>query len=921
MNRQIYTHESQPNPNFFIGIVQLLFWMVFHPSAWASFVKRLDPTLQENFCLAKLNANQWKNPSIRRLILQTAVWMPSLGCLTGLAVCLLMGVSPQLLPVHAAYGMGFGWAAALLTAYFISPAVAMTYATALSFTTTISNPFNPNSTVLPILLSAGFAGIAILAIYPIYSLPKFTLTLGNALGITTSVLALFLVAFLFTQNYFEGNLSNIQEIRSINMVVFWVVLLPLVTGWIFCLVFVVLIRSRNKVRDLTWLVGLFILMVVINVIAFAIPRNDFFFYLLRGGIAGLLISTLVLFLWTIFLLIGGPHTAALGAIFGGGIAWVPLADLVILRFEVERDYLMVGLLAALLITLQPYWRPLLFHFPFSLWNRMLLVIDEQKKQKNQWAFPLHAAFWDEHQYIGWAGLDAHLLLVAENDLASAEKAFAFLMQTRQRWAVRNVQIELDALELEACQDIHQIRLAHRQWEGRNLSGPAAGVFGTFIKTSQEVEKALSQSNSIQGRSILDHACDLLSRLEQDVILSADKSVRRFLPIAAEWQRIIFQYQSEWEERVALNVELDNPYICGIPLNETQQVFVGRVDLMKRIERLLFDSHPPALLLYGQRRMGKTSLLLNLGRILPRSIVPMFIDLQGVGGVENLAAMIHDMVLQMRRSAERQRSLVLPLLTREELLEDESPIERLNLWFDELEMQFSAHQLTGLIMLDEFEMLDQFLTVDNPIAQALLSTLRHVLQHRRLFRVVLAGSHTLDEFNKWAAYLVNVQVVKVGYLDPTETVKLITNPVHNFQLHYDPAAIQLILNLTRGHPNLVQLVGYELVIYKNEQPIAHRFLAKPEDIEKIIPQVMESGSIFFADIENNQISPLGANFLRRMADEQHRGFCSLEELSQFRGSAGMESCFHNLLQRDIIEPCPGGYCFQVDLVKRWFGRSI
>ena len=213
---------------------------------------------------------------------------------------------------------------------------------------------------------------------------------------------------------------------------------------------------------------------------------------------------------------------------------------------------------------------------------MLLVIDEQKKQKNQWVFPLHAAFWDEHQYIGWAGLDAHLLLVAENDLASAEKAFAFLMQTRQRWAVRNVQIELDALELEACQDIHQIRLAHRQWEGRNLSGPAAGVFGTFIKTSQEVEKALSQSNSIQGRSILDHACDLLSRLEQDVILSADKSVRRFLPIAAEWQRIIFQYQSEWEERVALNVELDNPYICGIPLNETQQVFVGRVDLMKRI---------------------------------------------------------------------------------------------------------------------------------------------------------------------------------------------------------------------------------------------------------------------------------------------------------------------------------------------------
>ena len=107
-----------------------------------------------------------------------------------------------------------------------------------------------------------------------------------------------------------------------------------------------------------------------------------------------------------------------------------------------------------------------------------------------------------------------------------------------------------------------------------------------------------------------------------------KSVR-FLSIASLWRRrggilspaACAKMSSAARKSIA-------PYITGIPLTEHQEVFVGRTDIGSRIEQLLLDQRRPPLLLYGQRRMGKTSLLHNLGRLLPSTVVPLFVDLQG-----------------------------------------------------------------------------------------------------------------------------------------------------------------------------------------------------------------------------------------------------------------------------------------------------
>ena len=66
---------------------------------------------------------------------------------------------------------------------------------------------------------------------------------------------------------------------------------------------------------------------------------------------------------------------------------------------------------------------------------------------------------------------------------------------------------------------------------------------------------------------------------------------------------------------------------GSPLRATDQdVFKGRRRVAAAIEDHFVNSdRSPALLLYGDRRIGKSSVLLNLPRLLSSEFVPVYID--------------------------------------------------------------------------------------------------------------------------------------------------------------------------------------------------------------------------------------------------------------------------------------------------------
>jgi len=199
-------------------------------------------------------------------------------------------------------------------------------------------------------------------------------------------------------------------------------------------------------------------------------------------------------------------------------------------------------------------------------------------------------------------------------------------------------------------------------------------------------------------------------------------------------------------------------------------------------------------------MGKTSLLHNIGKLLPSNIIPMFVDLQGTASsASDWIGFLYNLARGMIISVKNQSAVKLPPLTRENLTDD--PFTRFNDWLDEVEIILDEN--TALLMLDEFETLDAAINKGCFDEEDVLGMLRHLIQHHHKFKLLLAGSHTIAEYQRWASYLINVQVVHISYLQASEARQLIEAPTKDFPLVYQPESLRRILQITRCHPFLVQ----------------------------------------------------------------------------------------------------------------------
>ncbi|MFP4102399.1 AAA family ATPase, partial [Coleofasciculus sp.] len=562
------------------------------------------------------------------------------------------------------------------------------------------------------------------------------------------------------------------------------------------------------------------------------------------------------------------------------------------------------------------WRPIVV-YPFSsIWNFLLHQFEKRDPNSKGSLLRWHSAFWDEFQRLPLLGLDTYLLLVMEHNPVEGNAAIEYLNTSRQRWAAQAAQIELDTRKLERCTDIEAIRKAYHSFAPGNLEGSANAILDKFHSISTDVDAALNQNSVYNQRIPLENVTKVLDLLVQELTRSSNEYAPRFRPIAVRWQQIVVEYVQTLIAATELHQEIDDPYIFGVPLNEQVQLFMGRTSIGLRIEKLILDRRRPPLLLYGQRRMGKTSLLNNLGRLLPKSIIPMFVDLQGAPtSASDHAGFLYNLAKGMRYSAKRQADLTLPLLTREALTDD--PFTTFDEWLDDVEQTLDNN--TVLLALDEFEVLDKALTEGHFSETDVLGMLRHLIQHRPRFKVLLAGSHTIEEFQRWASYLINVQVVHISYLNEPEARQLIERPIPEFTLRYEPDAVERVLSLTRCHPCLVQLLCSEIVALKNEQEVSVRRLATVADVEAAIPEALSSGSFFFADIERNQVDELGLAILRFLAAQGEGVSIGKAALSR-EFPDHLNPTLNLLLQRELIEDSGCGYGFQVELIRRWFARE-
>lgn len=936
-----YTDAPIQHPNLLIGSLQLIYWLSVRPSAWRSHVARIDPTLGPDFALVDLKVAPWRIPAIRRLLMQLCLILPALSAIiVGLILSVLGKSLPEImfgmvfaltlgivagLPASVVGGVVVGTTVAILSGITfgvgfvltgnLTTAAAQGMARGLATGAIGAEPF-PAAYLGLIVSSMAFSVAAnVGATQVLYSTDKFPYTVTRRLGGLVAGLLVDIVligiGYAVSGTMFKmltGDAANLMLIGTLTGMAG--ALAGSVTG---------LIRGgRWRLIRGYGALGIIAFALVVGAI-FRYPPTEkptLIFaaaYGLAGSVGFSIMSAAVFGLPLIIAQrIAGPWAGAIaGAISVEGL-WT-----VIGLTANHGDIFVIGLgIAVVFLGLTIHiWLPIVFFPALVAYNLLLLRLDFGRAPDRPALLRHHAAFWDEHQHLPWPALDEHVVMVARRNPAEGRQAIEYLASSRsQRWAAQAAQIELDAGALEQCGSVEQVAVAYEALAAGELEGPASALLRSFSRISQDVAAALEQERAYARRLALSAVEERLDGLLRELTRSSERYVLRFRPIASRWREIIATHVRDLATEAEQRQEIDSPYVIGVPLSAEQEIFVGRTDISARIEQLLLDRRRPPLLLYGQRRMGKTSLLNNLGRLLPSTVIPLFVDLQGPATrASNEAGLLYYLARSMSDSAMRQRGLALPELDRATIERD--PFIVFDEWLMSVERLVGNG--TGLLMLDEFEVLDRAIQRGRFDEEGILGMLRHIIQHRPKLKVLLAGSHGLSEFRRWSSYLINAQVVRIGYLSADEARKLIEQPVKNFELRYTPEARERVLALTRGHPFLVQLLCAEIVALKNDQAPERRRLAEVADVEASVAAALESGDMFFADIAHNQIDAAGQALLRQIALAGECALVSPESLALKPDYS--EEALNQLLRRELIDVCSSGYSIQVELIRRWFAR--
>ena len=927
-----------------LGSFQVLIWLFMHPSAWKNYIQNIDPQLSPAFALTQLNNQILRQRGLWQLLRNTLlIWLAvtalivgsvaaalalpksaiSYGVILGVMSCLFIGMVLGI-TVSWVIGIGVGMTGGILLGIFgILVTGAGEGVSALLV-------FGPGWGIILGLLSgvAGYIGIAV---------PAQRVTLTSILRhvrefvISIAISALAVIIVSLSANYaisldqqfgFSINLSGNTYLTSIISII-----VPV--GAIFSLA--ITWRTRLWKRGVIFgiAIGAFYgsaLGIVLNAASLdnisLVLRPGFTLFQVKGEAA--IYFAMVIISMLIYCLLFAITFAVIIRISG---SWAGVAagvtaslgvhiyfQLTMALYNLEQNLIITLGLVLAGVTL-PIWRPILF-YPFErAWDRILYQLDAEGEQTTDSFFRFHSVFWDEHQKIRIPRLNDHLVLISERYPDEAQEAMTYLIERPHQQAVQLAQLELVARQMESCQKISELGAISQKIPAGGLDSYGSNLVRRFNHISEDINAALTQTTNYHRRLLLSSILNQMEQLWRDLTISTETYTSYFRPVVRRWTQIVENHIKEIGLEIESSQEINNPYVFGLPISEKQEIFVGRAEVVARIEQHLLDIHRPPILLYGQRRMGKTSLLRNLERLFVSDIIPLFIDGQGASLSNGYADFLYNISRQMARSAGRYRDIELPDISQSDL--HDSPFTTFEAWLDEIEQILDTlGSQIALIAFDEFESLQRAMRRGLFDEKDVLSFFRYIIQHRERFKILFASSHALAEYPpSWSSLLINMQTIKLGFLAEAEARALIEKPIAQFPLSYAPKAVQHALHLTRGHPHLTQLLCHELVAWKNTQPLPNRLMATYEDIECAASNALEIGYLFFDDIERNQVDELGRNILRHIATQNETS--EIELAAQF--GKGYQEALRLLRQRDLVEVVDQELKFQVELIRRWFLR--
>jgi hypothetical protein len=278
--------------------------------------------------------------------------------------------------------------------------------------------------------------------------------------------------------------------------------------------------------------------------------------------------------------------------------------------------------------------------------------------------------------------------------------------------------------------------------------------------------------------------------------------------------------------------LKNPYKTGKPV-QNPNMFFGRKDIIARIVERLNSNN--IIILYGQRRTGKTSTLFQLKNVIYKDrAIPVFLTVQSMMGSDTNFFFFR-MAEKLYKSIKEFVSLAEPTINDFK----KNPQYKLERFLEKAVNEIKNKPIIYLI--DEFDGLFRMIE-EKKIKPSLLDNLRSIMQHIQEVWFLLAGTSALKQ--KAADYrsaLFNIAAYeKISIIDEADARELIVNPLKG-QVKYEPYVVDKIISLTNSHPYFIQMICFDLVNYLEK---VHSRIANVKHLNVVVNEILNKGSTHF-----------------------------------------------------------------------------
>ncbi len=361
----------------------------------------------------------------------------------------------------------------------------------------------------------------------------------------------------------------------------------------------------------------------------------------------------------------------------------------------------------------------------------------------------------------------------------------------------------------------------------------------------------------------------------------------------------------------------NPYVTDKPVSASP-VFVGRVDILHDIDSMLHDPKTNAIALYGQRRIGKTSILEYLNVHLPTHshFCPVYFDLH-----DKVTWSLEQVICELAHRIADTLNQTLPDLG------DQPEFEFIDSWLPEI-LKSLPEETVLVLLFDEFDVLPESHN-EEQAGNTFFPYLRQLLYHQfSHLKFVFAVGRNVDDLDNIAVYLFKgiPPLRRLSLLSQTETESLVRLSEAEQALDWSDEAVERTWQYTQGHPLLTQQICFcvweKLYRADAQKPSP---VVIPGDVENVILQVLERSDkaldwlwdslppterIVGAALAEVGPAPITLPILGEFLDKSIVGIFTSDLLNA-------PTLLHNWEWLKLIN---GGYCFRVELLRYWVTKQ-